>query len=246
MVDAASSPAAPKLAAEGVAGTSSAPREGGAPSTSAAAAASSEAPLPPLSPAGEPALSIVVHTTAPFGAMYVDTDPERVEAVIVEHLRRLLPGLPAPLETKCHRWRLSQVTTAYHGPEPFVREDISSAAPAAAAAAPASLAKGAEPVGAAGGVRERGGLASMLQATSAVGAILIVDDPPLLLAGDAFSESNFEGCIASAEKATALLLQTLKALHPLSSIAEAEAAAAAAKAAETAKEMGEEQRVDVL
>lgn len=137
-------------------------------------------------PAAEACPAVVVHTSTEFGQMFVDTPTERVEPVIMEHLRRLYPELPAPVEVRCHRWRYSQVMTGYAGPQPF-GDDIEAAAPSKGSlleshgAAPAGKdAKDAHP-------------------TVAV-ALLATDEPPLVLAGDAFTASSFDGCVRSGEK----------------------------------------------
>jgi renalase len=126
--------------------------------------------------------SVVIHTSVEFGAMYLETAPALVEPVILEHVRRLLPDLPTPVETKCHRWRYSQVTRGYAGPVPF----------AALAGAPADACAGGD--------------------APPARAVLAVDDPPLVLAGDAFTASNFDGCAESAA-AAADLLQRCWAAH---------------------------------
>lgn len=59
--------------------------------------------------------SVVVHTSVPFGIEHLECDMEKVQKLILEHLRDVLPGLPEPASIKCHRWRYSQVTKAFHG-----------------------------------------------------------------------------------------------------------------------------------
>ncbi|XP_067858638.1 renalase [Heptranchias perlo] len=56
--------------------------------------------------------SIVVHTTVQFGAENVHKDKEEVEPLILDQLQQVLPGLPKPTSTKCHKWRYSQVISA--------------------------------------------------------------------------------------------------------------------------------------
>lgn len=116
-----------------------------------------------------------------------------------------------------------QVTQGYKGPEPFVSEfkleEPEAPAPdhGDAAAATGAAATGAAGAAASGsgkaGETANSGIASLAAAASRVGALLIVDDPPLLLAGDAFAESNFEGCATSAESAAAYLVQALQRSH---------------------------------
>jgi len=119
--------------------------------------------------------AVVIHTSVEFGRMYLETAPALVEPVILEHVRRLLPDLPTPVETKCHRWRYSQVTQGYRGPAPFAAGEAAAAGDAAATADRPAF------------------------------AVLAVDDPPLVLAGDAFTTSNFDGCAESAAAAAELL-----------------------------------------
>ncbi|XP_014668573.1 PREDICTED: renalase-like isoform X2 [Priapulus caudatus] len=58
--------------------------------------------------------SIVVHTSVPFTMEHVDLSLSEVEPLIMSSLSELLPNLPTPASTKCHRWRYSQV---HHGVE---------------------------------------------------------------------------------------------------------------------------------
>lgn len=244
-VDSAKRGVMPVPATAGTTGTGAA---GGAGSDSAAAAGSAAT----AAPAPEPCASVVLQTSIEFGAMYLDTEPDKVEPIILDQLRRLVPGLPEPVETKCHRWRYSQVVKGYKGPEPFISEfrdeplhhpdyytngsaaspagtaatasttiggsgSILSSAASAIAGSHGSRLGGAEAAAAAASsspsAKDGKGIASLSAAASNVGALMIVDDPPLLLAGDAFAESNFEGCATSAEKVTSLLLQALSRGH---------------------------------
>uniref|UniRef100_A0A3B4Z2H2 Renalase, FAD dependent amine oxidase n=1 Tax=Stegastes partitus TaxID=144197 RepID=A0A3B4Z2H2_9TELE len=56
--------------------------------------------------------SLVVHTSVPFGLEHLERDKEDVQPIILQELHRLLPGLPEPISTKCHKWRYSQVLTS--------------------------------------------------------------------------------------------------------------------------------------
>eukprot|EP01084_Bolivina_argentea_P236749 398014_1 len=49
------------------------------------------------------------------------------------------------------------------------------------------------------------------------GAVLLNKSPPLVVAGDAFAGSNFDGCVASAEAATDAVMDALTSLKTLSS-----------------------------
>nr|XP_060624756.1 renalase isoform X1 [Anolis sagrei ordinatus] len=59
--------------------------------------------------------SIVLHTSTSFGAEYLEWDKEKVEQLILDQFRKIMPDLPEPASTKCQRWRYSQVTTAFPG-----------------------------------------------------------------------------------------------------------------------------------
>ncbi|XP_037661026.1 renalase isoform X2 [Choloepus didactylus] len=53
--------------------------------------------------------SLVIHTTVSFGVAYLEHKIEDVQEVIIQQLENILPGLPQPVDTKCQRWRYSQV-----------------------------------------------------------------------------------------------------------------------------------------
>jgi hypothetical protein len=179
---------------------------------SATSAAAAAAGAGSSSSSGETCPAVIVHTSVEFGRMYVDTDPSLVEPVILEHLRRLFPSLPEPVETRCHRWRYSQVMQGYKGPQPF-GEDIEGSEPlrgslrdSHAAAAPVAE------VPSAGSQRAPSTGSTALAHSppdGTAGAILTVDEPPLVLAGDAFTTSHFDGCVASAERVRASCSDTV-------------------------------------
>lgn len=52
--------------------------------------------------------SLVIHTTVPFGITHLEHSVEHVQELILQQLEDILPGLPPPLATKCHKWRYSQ------------------------------------------------------------------------------------------------------------------------------------------
>ncbi|XP_031245970.1 renalase [Mastomys coucha] len=56
--------------------------------------------------------SLVVHTTVPFGVQHLEDSEEDVQKLVTQQLEIVLPGLPKPIATKCHRWRYSQVTNS--------------------------------------------------------------------------------------------------------------------------------------
>jgi len=93
-------------------------------------------------------MSVVFHTSVPFGLKHVEKSPEDVKPLLLEHIDRLFPSWPKPSQVKCQKWRYSQVQTAY---------------------------------------------------AEKPGAIELQKTPLLLAGGDAFTHSNFDGCITSAE-----------------------------------------------
>ena len=93
-------------------------------------------------------MSVVFHTSVPFGVEHIEKTPEEVEPILLNRVKKLFPTWPEPAAIKCQKWRYSQVQTAYPG----------------------------EP-----------------------GCVKLVETPLLLAGGDAFTHSNFDGCIASAE-----------------------------------------------
>ncbi|XP_053244605.1 renalase isoform X1 [Podarcis raffonei] len=59
--------------------------------------------------------SVVVHTSVPFGTSHLESDKEKVQQLILDQLKDVVPNLPKPASIKCHRWRYSQVTKAFPG-----------------------------------------------------------------------------------------------------------------------------------
>nr|XP_034994257.1 renalase isoform X5 [Zootoca vivipara] len=59
--------------------------------------------------------SVVVHTSVPFGTSHLESDKEKVQQLILDQLKDVVPSLPKPASIKCHRWRYSQVTKAFPG-----------------------------------------------------------------------------------------------------------------------------------
>lgn len=168
--------------------------DGDASSTSSAKAASTTS-----SKKKEPCPSVVVHTSVEFGSMYLDTDPSLVEPVIREHLKRMFPALPEPVETKCHRWRYSQVMRGYRGHQPFGFM-IKGSEESKGGLSDSHGGRGAVTSGEENkdNQKDKDGKAAATQEVA--GALLAVDDPPLILAGDAFTASHFDGCVVSGEK----------------------------------------------
>ncbi|XP_060795742.1 renalase isoform X4 [Neoarius graeffei] len=54
--------------------------------------------------------TVVVHTSVPFGIEHMEEATEEVQAIILQELQKVMPGLPEPETIKCQKWRYSQVT----------------------------------------------------------------------------------------------------------------------------------------
>ncbi|XP_026575714.1 renalase isoform X1 [Pseudonaja textilis] len=59
--------------------------------------------------------SVVVHTTVSFGAEHLEWDKAKVQQLIINELKAIMPQLPEPASIKCQKWRYSQVTEAFSG-----------------------------------------------------------------------------------------------------------------------------------
>ena len=101
-------------------------------------------------------ITVVFHTSVPFGIEHVDKTPSEVEPLLINHIEKLFPSWPQPAVVKCQKWRYSQVQTSYPG----------------------------EP-----------------------GCLELIKFPLLLAGGDAFTHSNFDGCIRSAEAVATKLFE---------------------------------------
>ncbi|KAF4039989.1 NAD(P)-binding Rossmann-like domain [Phytophthora infestans] len=73
--------------------------------------------------------ALIVHTSVAFGATFMDDSRHNDEilALISKSLREVLPSLPAELDARLHRWRISQVAVPYHDSSSATGEDPSSA-----------------------------------------------------------------------------------------------------------------------
>ena len=152
--------------------------------------------------------SFIVHSTVEFGALHADAPdfqkvlgPGLVAAACAALARAagLAPGaaLPhAPVETRVHRWKYSQMTAG-------VPAGALEAAAGAAAAAGAGVEVSVADEGAAVAVR---GVTVSAPGGEAAG----LPSPPLIVAGDWLAESNMAGCLRSAEAATALATAALR------------------------------------
>lgn len=66
----------------------------------------------------EAAPTIVLHSSVGFGQRYLEANPDTdVAPRMLAALATLVPGLPAPVAVKAHRWRYSQVLQPYVGAE---------------------------------------------------------------------------------------------------------------------------------
>ena len=59
--------------------------------------------------------TMLVHSSVPFGLRYLETTLPEVEEVMLDHLKEVIPNMPEPSSTKCHRWRYSQVSNPAEG-----------------------------------------------------------------------------------------------------------------------------------
>jgi len=91
--------------------------------------------------------SLLVHTSVPFGIQHLEMEMNDVKDIIISHVNKILPDLPVPVNSRCIRWRYSQVSRSVEGTP---------------------------------------------------GCAVLCDIPLLIACGDAFSHSNFDGCIESA------------------------------------------------
>lgn len=115
-------------------------------------------------------LSILVHTSVPFGLENESKSTQEIEGILMSNLGKVLPALAGltPLHRELVHWKESQVSKGLvwkdsQGSAAFATDTISSG----------QLSKG------------------------------------VLLAGDYFTESNFEGCLASARAAATTVAKAL-------------------------------------
>jgi len=103
-------------------------------------------------------LSVVFHTSVPFGIQHIENTPDEVKPLLLDRIKELFPQWPEPSAIKCQKWKFSQVSTPYSGKP---------------------------------------------------GCIKLSEKPLLLAGGDAFSHSNFDGCITSAEEIVKFLVENM-------------------------------------
>ena len=92
--------------------------------------------------------SLLIHSSKSFSLKHWDTDQEAVKNLLISHARELIPDLPHPIDSRCLRWRYSQVVRRFEG---------------------------------------------------APGCLILSSSPLLIVCGDAFTHTNFDGCISSAQ-----------------------------------------------
>ncbi|KAF1573759.1 UNVERIFIED_CONTAM: Renalase, partial [Eudyptes pachyrhynchus] len=56
--------------------------------------------------------SVVIQTTVPFGVQHLEASEADVQKLMIQQLETILPGLPQPVATICHKWTYSQVTSS--------------------------------------------------------------------------------------------------------------------------------------
>ncbi|KAJ7361865.1 hypothetical protein OS493_014510 [Desmophyllum pertusum] len=92
--------------------------------------------------------SVLVHTSVPFGIQHLEMDLNDVKDLIIPYVKQILPDLPVPVNSRCIRWRYSQVSRGVEG---------------------------------------------------SPGCAVLCSSPMLIACGDAFTHTNFDGCINSAQ-----------------------------------------------
>jgi len=60
-------------------------------------------------------ISLVLHTSVPFGLKHIDRTVKEVEPILMSALEQSFPDLPPPKAVKCQKWKFSQVSTSYEG-----------------------------------------------------------------------------------------------------------------------------------
>ena len=92
--------------------------------------------------------SLLIHSSKSFSLKHWDTDQEAVKSLLISHARELIPDLPHHIDSRCLRWRYSQVVRGFEG---------------------------------------------------APGCLILSSSPLLIACGDAFTHTNFDGCVSSAQ-----------------------------------------------
>ena len=169
-------------------------------------------------------LSVLVHTSVPFGlahmellqtvhsAIAVDTssvldeEKDRVVEVIMAHVikENVLPVLAqfVPESVRLVGWEQSQVSRSYHAARTGDQDPANSRGCLSQQDADGEL-QNADPP------------ALMLPQGHRAGPGTQSPLPLLVLAGDAFTESNFDGCLRSAKYAAKAIVQAIRSREPV-------------------------------
>ena len=102
--------------------------------------------------------SLLIHATKSFSTQHWDTDQDTIKDLLISHVKQIIPDLPVPLDSRCIRWRYSQVVRGVEG---------------------------------------------------APGCTVLCSLPLLIACGDAFTHTNFDGCISSAQSVAELFTSSL-------------------------------------
>jgi len=60
-------------------------------------------------------LSVVFHTSIPFGIEHIEKTPDEVQPILLDRIEQIFPSWPKPTVVKCQKWRYSQVQHSYAG-----------------------------------------------------------------------------------------------------------------------------------
>lgn len=92
--------------------------------------------------------TLLVHSTKSFSIQHWDAEQSLIKTILLSHLKDIIPDLPIPIDSRCIRWRYSQVVRGVEG---------------------------------------------------APGCSVLCASPLFIACGDAFTHSNFDGCLKSAQ-----------------------------------------------
>ncbi|MCL4128719.1 UNVERIFIED_CONTAM: hypothetical protein GTU68_019458 [Idotea baltica] len=59
--------------------------------------------------------SVILHTSVPFGKANLEKSPGAMQHILLSKLNEMYPEWPEPEFVKCHKWRYSQVSSAFPG-----------------------------------------------------------------------------------------------------------------------------------
>lgn len=60
-------------------------------------------------------LAAVFHTSVQYGFKNIERDLKDIQKELMSHVNKIFPNWPEPTYIKCHKWKYSQVLTAYKG-----------------------------------------------------------------------------------------------------------------------------------